>query len=100
MIILWEFRDQIHEGHWKCEKYLAIHRVAVPVAFRGTGVADAIIRYAADQAREAGRHSLRIDTHEGNLPMRRMLEKQGFQYRGIIFLADASPRGAYEKSVW
>ena len=92
--------DQIYEGQWQAHDYIAVHRVAVKVASRGTGVADAIIRFAADQARNAGRHGLRIDTHRGNLPMCRMLEKQGFQYRGIIFLADGSPRVAYEKSVW
>lgn len=92
--------DEIHEGHWNCEDYLAVHRVAVQVASRGTGVADVMIRYAADRARGEGRHGLRIDTHRGNLPMRRMLEKQGFQYRGVIFLTDGSPRVAYEKIVW
>lgn len=92
--------DRIYEGQWNCEDYIAIHRVAVPVAARGTGVTDAIIRYAAQRAREMGRHGLRIDTHRGNIPMRRMLEKQGFQYRGVIFLADGSHRVAYEKSVW
>lgn len=92
--------DRIYEGQWAGEDYIAIHRVAVKVASRGTGVADAMIRYGVEQARKAGRHALRIDTHKGNLPMRRMLEKQGFQYRGIIFLTDGSARVAYEKSVW
>ena len=92
--------DRIYEGQWAVDDYLAIHRVAVKVASRGTGVADGIIRYGAEQTQKAGRHALRIDTHRGNLPMRRMLEKQGFQYRGIIFLTDGSERVAYEKSVW
>ena len=29
--------------------------------------------------------------------MRRMLEKQGFEYRGMIYLADGAHRVAYEK---
>lgn len=89
--------DELHGGKWLSDEYAAIHRVAVPVAYRGTGVCDAIIRYAAAYARAQGKTSLRIDTHRGNIPMRRMLQKQGFVYRGVIFLSDGSPRVAYEK---
>ena len=91
--------DKIYEGQWQKDSYIAIHRVAVSVASRGTGVTGEIVQYAAEQAESLGRTSLRIDTHRGNLPMRRMLEKQGFQYRGKIFLADGSARVAYEKSL-
>ncbi len=89
--------DTIYEGQWRDSAYLAVHRVAVSVASRGTGVAAAIMEYAAVQAKSLGRTSLRIDTHKGNLPMRRMLEKQGFEYRGVIYLADGAHRVAYEK---
>ena len=89
--------DTIYEGQWRDSAYLAVHRVAVSVASRGTGVAAAIMEYAAVQAKSLGRTSLRIDTHKGNLPMRRMLEKQGFEYRGMIYLADGAHRVAYEK---
>lgn len=88
---------QIHDGQWLENTYLAIHRVAVPVAYRGTGICDAIIGYAEKCAKKQGKSSLRIDTHRGNIPMRRMLQKQGFTYRGVIFLSDGSPRVAYEK---
>lgn len=91
--------DTIYEGQWQEESYIAIHRVAVSVSARGTGVADTIIRYASDYAQNRGRSSLRIDTHRGNLPMRRMLEKQGFHHRGQIFLQDGALRVAYEKSL-
>lgn len=92
--------DKIYEGQWQTEAYIAIHRVAMSVAARGTGITDGIIRYASDHAKNLGRTSLRIDTHRGNLPMRRMLEKHGFQHRGQIFLKDGAPRVAYEKSLW
>ena len=92
--------DRIYGGQWQCgDTYLAIHRVAVKVAARGTGVADAIIRYAEQQAKAMGREALRIDTHRGNIPMRRMLEKQGFQCCGVIYLQDGAHRVAYEKRV-
>ena len=89
--------EPIYEGSWSKPDYIAIHRVAVPVSSRGTGVSDAIISYAKGCAVAQGKSALRIDTHRGNLPMRRMLEKQGFTHRGRILLADGSPRVAYEK---
>ena len=90
----WSLPDRTELGEWS---YLAIHRVAVSVASRGTGVSTAIIRHAEDTARSLGLTSLRIDTHEGNVVMRRMLEKHGFVHRGVIHLENGDPRVAYEK---
>lgn len=95
--------EKIYDGAWKTNgdslSYTAIHRVAVSVTMRGKGVSTAILDYAASHARALGRASLRIDTHEGNVVMRRMLEKHGFAYCGVIYLADGDPRVAYEKRV-
>ena len=41
--------------------------------------------------------NIRIDTHHDNKIMQRLLEQNGFVYCGIIFLADASPRLAYQR---
>jgi len=45
--------------------------------------------------------SIRIDTHEGNLPMQSALKKAGFIRCGRIFLQggaeDGDPRIAFEK---
>lgn len=90
----WSQPDRNEAGAWD---YLAIHRVAVSVASRGSGVSTAIIRYAEETARARGRSALRIDTHEGNVVMRRMLEKHGFVYRGVIRLENGDPRVAYER---
>ena len=92
--------DKIYDGEWltgKSESYIAIHRVAISVTMRGRGIAGEIIDYAADVARSLGRKSLRIDTHRGNIVMRKMLEKQGFSYCGVIYLADGAERVAYER---
>ncbi len=93
--------DKIYEGEWKSgnesKSYLALHRVAISVAMRGKGISRAIIEYSAAMARALGRESLRIDTHRGNIVMRRMLEKNGFVYCGIIYLANGDERVAYEK---
>ena len=94
--------DEIYDGEWltaKGEKYIAIHRVAVCDAKRGSGLANAIINFATEKCKETGARSIRIDTHRGNLPMRRFLDKHGFKHCGTIYLATGEERVAYEKIV-
>ena len=40
---------------------------------------------------------LRADTHAANLTMRHCMERAGFVYCGVIYVADGTPRVAYEK---
>lgn len=95
--------DVIEHGHWTTgddnRNYNAVHRVAIAVASRGSGASTAMIGFAADLTRMAGKTSVRIDTHEGNRVMRRMLEKHGFVHCGTIYLANGDPRVAYELTV-
>ena len=92
----WQTSDRDATGEWT---YIAIHRVAISVAHRGSGISTAVIRYAEESARSLGRTSLRIDTHEGHVIMRRMLERHGFIPCGIIHLENGDPRVAYEKII-
>ena len=93
--------DKIYDGHWltgdESQDYIAIHRVAISVSSRGSGLSGKIIEHAADFAKKNGRKSLRIDTHRGNKVMRRMLEKNGFIHCGVIYLENGDERVAYEK---
>ena len=94
--------DRIFDGAWltgESRAYFAIHRVAIALSCRGQGIAPAIMAVAAEQASAAGCASLRIDTHRGNVVMRRMLEKNGYRYCGVIHLADGAERVAYEKII-
>jgi GNAT superfamily N-acetyltransferase len=92
--------DKIYDGHWltgdESHDYIAIHRVAISVSSRGSGLSGKIIEHAAEFARKNGRKSLRIDTHRGNKVMRRMLEKNGFIHCGVIYLENGDERVAYE----
>jgi predicted GNAT family N-acyltransferase len=91
--------DRIYDGAWltkDSQSYTAIHRVAVSVTRRGSGISTAIIHHAAKIAAFLHRSSLRIDTHKGNLVMRRMLEKHGFVHCGSIYLEGGDHRVAYE----
>ncbi|MBQ7599687.1 MAG: GNAT family N-acetyltransferase [Clostridia bacterium] len=83
-----------HDG-----KYIAVHRVAVSDSMRGRGLSKMIFGYVSEQALKKGFPYIRIDTHEGNLAMRRTLEKNGFFRCGRIFLGNGDPRVAYEKPV-
>ena len=98
--------DRIIHGAWltgdsvgRDPIYFAIHRVAISVNMRGQGIATKIIDLAQTQARLAGKRSLRIDTHRGNVVMRRMLEKHSFAHCGTIFLDSGDERVAYEKLI-
>lgn len=78
------------EGAWKSQKpYGTIHRVASDGSRKG------VFGECVAFARTRFNH-LRIDTHDDNKPMQHVILKQGFEYRGIIYLEDGSPRRAYE----
>ena len=101
--------DLIDRGSWLTESrsgepcYGVVHRVAVSAACKGRGAAPLLLENAERLTRERGCESVRIDTHPGNLPMRRLLEKRGYAECGTIYIAhagEATPdRIAYEKLV-
>ena len=79
----------IDGGSWRSDKpYGTIHRIA------GDG-SGGILRTAVAFCCKHTAH-LRIDTHHDNHVMQSALEKQGFSRRGIIYIADGSPRIAYD----
>ena len=73
------------------EPYGVIHRIAV--AQRGQGLIARIFDWALERC-----PNLRIDTHVDNQPMRRALEKYGFQYCGIIHIFNGDERIAFHKA--
>lgn len=89
----------IYDGEWKnARSYVCMHRVAVHPDAKGSGVAAQLVEKAREIALEHGVLDLKCDTHEINRNMRRMLEKNGFEYCGIIYLsADGEPRVAYQR---
>ncbi len=93
--------DVIYEGCWReSAPYGVVHRVAVTPARKGQGLAGQLIRQAAAMCRQRGISSMRMDTHEDNRSMQRMLTKNGFVYRGIIYLGrDGAKRVAFEKHI-
>ncbi len=91
---------KIYCGAWLGDgDYIALHKIAIDDLHRGKGVSREIVSFLGDYARENGYTSIRVDTHEGNAPMRKMLEKNGFEYCGTIRLLDGQSRVAYEKII-
>lgn len=84
---------RVIDGEWASHTpYAAIHRVASDGTLRG--VFRQIFLFASQK-----HPHLRIDTHADNIPMQRAVSSCGFVYRGIIHLADGSPRLAYDYTV-
>ena len=83
---------QTIQGSWADNNpYGTIHRLASDGSVKG--VSDRCIEFCLKKI-----PALRADTHRDNLPMQRALERNGFQYRGIIHVADGSERLAYQLS--
>lgn len=92
--------DAIYDGVWRSDgQYAVIHRIAVESCHKGAGLASEIIRNIEELCLRRGVHSIRVDTHRDNASMRKMLQKNGFQYCGIIYLTDRSVRIAFEKLI-
>ena len=58
-----------------------------------------LIKYAEEICRQNKVNSLKVDTHEENIPMQNLLKKNGFKYCGIIYLEDGGKRVAFEKTL-
>jgi len=83
----------IEGGSWLNDRpYGTLHRIA------GDGTVKGLFRLIMDFC-ETRISDIRIDTHGDNAIMRRLIEKNGFRYCGIIYVDDGTPRLAYHKSL-
>ena len=84
---------RIIEGKWQNDApYGTLHRVAS--SGKRKGVLKEILAFC-----EAQTGNVRVDTHRDNKIMQHLLEKSGYEYCGIIHIADGSPRLAYQKTL-
>ena len=84
--------SKIYGGNWLDDEkpYHVIHRIAsLPDVH---GILSCIMDFSF--ARES---NIRIDTHKDNQIMQHNIEKHGFTYCGIIYLANGDERLAYQK---
>jgi ribosomal protein S18 acetylase RimI-like enzyme len=68
------------------EPAIVVHRLAVDPAFRGAGVAGALMQKAEEVAVERGITVLRVDTNTQNEATQRLFPKLGYQLAGEISL--------------
>lgn len=68
------------------EPAIVVHRLAVDPAFRGRGVAEALMLQAEAVARERGIMALRLDTNTENQATQRLFPKLGYVLAGEISL--------------
>ncbi|MEA5018656.1 MAG: GNAT family N-acetyltransferase [Erysipelotrichaceae bacterium] len=88
----------IDNGKWLNDRaYLVIHRIAVAKNYRNRKIAQHFIDQTCILAKERDVYDIRIDTHADNKIMQKMVEKMGFVYCGIIYLANKDKRLAYHK---
>lgn len=81
---------RIYDGAWHSnEPYGTIHRIA---GDGSGGIFHACVSYCGHVIGH-----LRIDTHHDNAVMQKAVHKEGFRECGIIYIADGSPRIAYDR---
>lgn len=84
--------QHIEDGRWlNDDEYVTLHRIASNG--RARGIFSCAVRYCKGIA-----DNIRIDTHKSNAVMQKLIEKNGFQRCGTIYVRDGSPRIAYQWS--
>ena len=80
------------DGKWlNDEPYGVVHRIARGPNGKGTGAF--CLNWCCERQK-----NIRIDTHRDNMQMLALLERLGFVYCGIIWLANGDERLAYQKA--
>ena len=78
----------ITDGRWHGSgKHVVLRRLAVENRYSGTGMADIVMGFAERVAREKGATAIRVPVHKKNVPMKKLLNKHNYRYRGNIDLA-------------
>lgn len=85
----------IVHGRWfdTATPYATLHRLAKAPGTQGIAAA------AFNYAKKHHAH-LRFDTHESNLTLQAIANREGFVYCGIVFMSDRTERLAYEWWRW
>ena len=82
------------DGAWLNEEpYGVVHRIARAKKDKAKGVGAFCLNWCFEKTR-----NIRIDTHKDNIPMRKLLEKQGYKYCGTIWIETGAERMAFQKS--
>ena len=93
--------EDITDGKWTADiPYCVLHRAAVAKEYRGSSMAEYMLRCAEEITRRLGGRALRVDTHKKNKSMQNLLRNNGFRYRGNVLANEYGhdpARQAFEK---
>ena len=93
--------ENITDGKWTPDiPYCVLHRSAVAREYRGSAVAEYMLRCVEDITRQLGCRAVRVDTHKKNKSMQNLLRNNGFRYRGNVLANEYGHdpnRQAFEK---
>lgn len=82
----------IYEGEWLNNgSYGVVHRIVSGKGKRG--VATFCLKWCFEKCK-----NIKIDTHRDNLPMQKLLQKNGYVQCGIIYLKNGDERIAFQKA--
>ncbi len=77
--------EGITDGKWRhTGAYCTLHRAAVSAKYRGSGISDKLMEFVDERAAVMGFRAVRTDTHRKNEPMKKLLTKHGYRYRGNV----------------
>ena len=84
----------IIDGAWLDDKpYGVIHRIARRKSDKAKGTGEYCLNWCFDKVK-----NIRIDTHEDNIPMKKLLNKLGYKHCGTIWIETGAKRMAYQKT--
>lgn len=85
------------KGKWLTNgDFVVYHRVAISENYLGRGLAQKMLKYIDDFARDNNIKSIRVDTNFDNVGMLKILDKTGYIYCGEVILSGGT-RKAFEK---
>lgn len=88
----------IYDGFWLSNgKYYVVHKFATNIKIRRKGYASIFLQEVEKLAIKNSIFSIKIDTHEDNYLMQKLLAKNGYKKCGMVILEGSGKRLAYEK---
>jgi len=92
------YYENLTEGSWSKESpYSVLHRLGMSIQYRSQGLSLQIFKYIEEKSRGNGCYSVRVDTHEKNIPMIKVLMKNNFLMCGKFIKNDGNERIVFEK---
>ena len=95
--------NEIENGNWLTNnKYASIHRIAIRNDFHHLKLGITMLLEAEKIVKNNNIFSIKIDTHNKNIPMTKTILNAGYTYCGIITLKrsnEDNKRDAYEKKL-